>query len=209
MSDLLERLQPALGNSYRLERELGGGGMSRVFIAQETALGRKVVMKVLPPDLAAGVNADRFRREIQLAANLQHPHIVPIFTAGEADGLLYYTMPLIEGESLRHRLTRETELPIAEVLRILREVADALASAHRRGIVHRDIKPDNVLLSQHHALVTDFGVAKALSSATGTTPIVGAPTILGQPNPKFNPQLSQKFAALMQQESDRIHGIKR
>lgn len=170
MSDLLERLQPALGNSYRLERELGGGGMSRVFIAQETALGRKVVMKVLPPDLAAGVNADRFRREIQLAANLQHPHIVPIFTAGEADGLLYYTMPLIEGESLRHRLTRETELPIAEVLRILREVADALASAHRRGIVHRDIKPDNVLLSQHHALVTDFGVAKALSSATGTTP---------------------------------------
>jgi serine/threonine-protein kinase len=174
LSELIDRLQRHLGSAFRLERELGGGGMSRVFLAEESALGRRVVMKVLPPELAAGVNADRFRREIQLAANLQHPHIVPIFSAGEADGLLYYTMPLIEGESLRHRLMRETELPVAEVLRILREVADALASAHRRGIVHRDIKPDNVLLSQHHAVVTDFGVAKALSSATGAAPAVSA-----------------------------------
>src|SRR4051812_46951123 len=130
MNDLPQRLQAALSDRYRLERELGGGGMSRVFAAQEIALGRKVVIKVLPPELAAGLSSDRFHREIQLAASLQHPHIVPLLSAGEAGGLLYYTMPFVEGESLRARLAREGELPVAEAIRILHDVADALRYAH-------------------------------------------------------------------------------
>jgi len=181
MSELLERLQAALGTAYHLERELGGGGMSRVFVAQETALGRKVVLKVLPPELGAGLSVDRFRREIQLAASLHHPNIVPLFAAGEADGLLYYTMPLIEGDSLRARLAREGELPIGETVRLLRDVVDALSCAHEHGVVHRDIKPDNVLISRHHALVTDFGVAKALSEATGPTALTSVGVALGTP----------------------------
>ena len=164
-----------------LERELGGGGMSRVFVAQETDLGRRVVIKVLPPDLAAGLSIDRFRREIQLAASLQHPHIVPLLAAGQAGDLLYYTMPLVEGESLRAKLAREGELPIPESVRILRDVADALSYAHRHGLVHRDIKPDNVLLSDHHALVTDFGVAKALDEAARTTSLTATGLALGTP----------------------------
>ena len=167
MGDLENRLQAVLGDAFRVERELGGGGMTRVFVAEETGLGRRVVVKVLPPELAAGLNVERFRREIALAAGLQHPHIVPLHTAGEGDGLFYYTMPLVEGESLRTRLAREGELPIGEVVRLLRDVVDCLAYAHRHGVVHRDIKPDNVLVTSHHAVVTDFGVAKALSDASG------------------------------------------
>jgi TolB-like protein/tRNA A-37 threonylcarbamoyl transferase component Bud32 len=140
--------------------------MSRVFVAEELSLGRKVVVKVLPPDLAATVNVERFRREIQLAAKLQHPHIVPVLAAGISDGLPYYTMPFIEGESLRARLARSGELPIQEAARILRDVLSALSYAHEHGVVHRDIKPDNVLLAGHHAVVADFGVAKALSAST-------------------------------------------
>jgi eukaryotic-like serine/threonine-protein kinase len=181
LTKLADRLQNALGQAYIIERELGGGGMSRVFIATETALGRRVVVKVLPPELGEGLSIDRFRREIQLAASLQHPHIVPLLAAGASGGLLYYTMPLVEGESLRARLARETELPVAEVIRVLRDVADALACAHERGVVHRDIKPDNVLLSRHHALVTDFGVAKALSNATDSSSITSTGFVLGTP----------------------------
>jgi eukaryotic-like serine/threonine-protein kinase len=136
--------------------------MSRVFLAEETRLGRQVVVKVLPPEMGAGVNAERFEREIQLAARLQHPHIVPLLTAGAAGDLLYYVMPFIQGESLRVKLAREGELPVGDAARILREVVDALAYAHRHGVVHRDIKPDNILLAEGHAVVTDFGVAKAL-----------------------------------------------
>ncbi len=181
MNDLLERLQSAFGTTYRLEKELGGGGMSRVFVAVESALGRKVVIKVLPPELGAALSVDRFRREIQVAASLHHPHIVPLLAAGEADGLLYYTMPLIEGESLRVKLAREGELPIGEAVRILRDVADALALAHEHGVVHRDIKPDNVLISRNHALVTDFGVAKALSEASGAAALTSTGMALGTP----------------------------
>jgi tRNA A-37 threonylcarbamoyl transferase component Bud32/tetratricopeptide (TPR) repeat protein len=140
--------------------------MSRVFVAEESSLGRKVVVKVLPPDLAATVNVERFRREIQLAAQLQHPLIVPVLSAGISDGLPYYTMPLVTGESLRQKLTKSGELPVNEVVRIMRDMLSALSYAHEQGVVHRDIKPDNVLLTKHHALVTDFGVAKALSAAT-------------------------------------------
>ena len=167
MGDLVARLQSALGDAYRIERELGGGGMSRVFLAQETALKRQVVIKVLPPEMAAGVNVERFRREVELAASLQHPHIVPLLSAAASGDLLYYTMPLVEGESLRAKLARQGELPVSETIRVLGDVADALAYAHAHGVVHRDIKPDNVLISGKHAVVTDFGVSKAVSASSG------------------------------------------
>jgi tetratricopeptide (TPR) repeat protein len=169
MNDLQSQLQTALGGTYALVRELGGGGMSRVFLATETALGRQVVIKVLPPEMGAGVNQDRFQREIQLAARLQHPHIVPLLTAGATGDLWYYVMPFIEGESLRAKLGREGELPVPEAVRYLRAITDALAYAHAQGVVHRDIKPDNILISGKHALVTDFGVAKAVSASAGST----------------------------------------
>jgi serine/threonine-protein kinase len=168
VTDLKDQLQRTLGTNYAIERELGGGGMSRVFLAEEISLERKVVVKVLPPDLAATVNVERFRREIQLAAKLQHPHIVPVLAAGISEGLPYYTMPFIEGESLRARIARSGELPINEAARILRDVLSALSYAHERGVVHRDMKPDNILLTGHHAVVVDFGVAKALSAATNS-----------------------------------------
>ena len=163
--ELREQLQSSLGDVFAIERELGGGGMSRVFLARELALDRQVVVKVLHPELA-GVNVDRFRREIQVVAQLQHPHIVPVLAAGDTLGILYFTMPYIDGESLRAWLLRQSRLPVDDALRILHDVADALAYAHVRGVVHRDIKPDNVLISGRHAMVTDFGVAKALTAAS-------------------------------------------
>ncbi len=184
VSDLQSRLEAAVGDTYRIEKELGGGGMSFVFLAEEVALGRRVVIKVLPPDMSAGVNKERFQREIKLAASLQHPHVVSLLTAGTADGdLLYYVMPYIEGESLRAKLDREVELPVGEALKILREVVDALAYAHRHEVVHRDIKPDNVLLSEGHAVVTDFGVAKAVSASSGgpTSGLTSLGVALGTP----------------------------
>ncbi len=172
MSELRDQLQGTLGAAYSLQRELGGAGMSRVFVATETALGRAVVVKVLPPELVGGVNMDRFRREVRFAAALQHPHIVPVLTAGEMNGVPYYTMPFVEGESLRARILEAGALPLTEVIGILRDVAKALAYAHAHGVAHRDIKPDNVLLSGGVAVVTDFGIAKAISDATTATPRV-------------------------------------
>ena len=162
--DLRAELQQHLGAAYTLGRELGGGGMSRVFLAEENRLGRTVVVKVLSPDLAQGLNADRFEREIKLAASLQQANIVPLLVAGDVGGLPYFTMPYVEGESLRTRLGRGP-IPINEVVAILRDVTRALAYAHARGVVHRDIKPDNVLLSGGTAVVTDFGIAKAISAS--------------------------------------------
>ncbi|MBK5189494.1 MAG: serine/threonine protein kinase, partial [Gemmatimonadaceae bacterium] len=181
MNDLLDRLQASLGDAYKIDRELGGGGMSHVFLAHETALGRQVVIKVLPPEMAASVNLERFRREIQLAASLQHPHIVQLLAAGQVGDLFYYTMPLVAGESLRGKLAREGELPVSDAIRILRDVVDALAYAHARGVVHRDIKPDNVLISGQHAVVTDFGVAKAMSAASGSSSLTSLGVALGTP----------------------------
>ena len=163
--DLKKRLQDALVQTYLFETELGTPGMSRVFFAQDLALHRKVVVKVLPPDLAASVNLKRFNREIRLAAKLQHPHIVPVLSAGVADGLPYYVMPFIEGESLGQKLAREGELSVPETVRILSDVLGALAHAHEHDVAHRDIKPDNILLTDDVAVVADFGVAKALSAA--------------------------------------------
>jgi len=184
VSDFQARLQRALDGEFLIERELGGAGMSRVFVATEQALQRRVVVKVLPPELAAGVNVERFRREIQLAAQLQHPHIVPLLAAGDDDGLLWFSMPYIEGESLRGTLHKAKRLAPRDVVRILHDVVDALAYAHERGVVHRDIKPDNILTSRMHALVTDFGVAKALSASipvhggTSTGMAIGTPAYM-------------------------------
>ncbi|HUQ21032.1 MAG TPA: serine/threonine-protein kinase [Gemmatimonadaceae bacterium] len=178
-SRLRDRLNAALSGRYVLDREIGGGGMSSIFVAQELALGRDVVMKVLPPELAAAVSEERFRREVLVAARLQHPHIVPIHSAGEADGLLYYTMPLVEGETLRARLTREGELPVSDAIRVLSCVADAMAYAHSHGVVHRDIKPENILLTGQYAVVTDFGIAKALGDAASETSLTKTGIAIG------------------------------
>ena len=164
-TDLRAYLDAALGDVYTIERELGGGGMSRVFLARERALGRTVVIKVLLPALAAGLRAERFAREVRVAAVLQHPNVVPLFTAGEAAGLPYYVMPYVRGESLRARLTRDGLLPPGDALSVLRDVARALAFAHEQGVVHRDVKPENVLLAGDAAVMTDFGIAKAISAA--------------------------------------------
>jgi serine/threonine protein kinase len=163
----LERLQAAFAGQYDIERELGAGGMATVYLARDPKHDRRVAVKVLRPELAAALGPDRFPREIRIVAQLQHPHVLPLHDSGETDGFLYYVMPFVDGESLRTKLDRDGQLPIQDAVRILREVVDALAYAHGHGILHRDIKPDNVMLSGRHAMVMDFGVAKAVSDAGG------------------------------------------
>ena len=165
MTDLRAQRQSTLGSGYTLERELGGGGMSRVFVARENAFGREVVVKVLAPELSASVSAERFTREIATAARLQQANIVPVLAAGTADGVAYYTMPFVKGESLRALLSSGNPLSMADKIGVLRDVARALAYAHSEGVIHRDIKPDNILLSGGAAVVTDFGIAKAISAS--------------------------------------------
>ncbi|HET9275886.1 MAG TPA: protein kinase, partial [Gemmatimonadales bacterium] len=167
MAELLSRLQGALADRYRIEHEIGAGGMATVYVAHDLRHDRRVALKLMRPELAAVIGAERFLAEIKLTANLQHPHILPLFDSGEADGCLFYVMPLIEGESLRERLTREKQLPVADAVRIATEVASALDYAHRHGVVHRDIKPENILLHDGRALVADFGIALAASKASG------------------------------------------
>jgi eukaryotic-like serine/threonine-protein kinase len=180
MSLIPERLQVALAERYRLEQEVGQGGMATVYLAEDLKHHRRVAVKVLRPELSAALGSERFLREVEIAAHLQHPHILPLFDSGEADGFLYYVMPFVEGESLRERLKREGAMPIPEGVRIMHEVVDALAYAHQHGIVHRDIKPDNVMLSGRHAVVTDFGVAKAVSAA-GKDQLTTVGVALGTP----------------------------
>jgi hypothetical protein len=181
LTQLLDQVQNALGDVFRIENELTGGGMSRLFVATESSLNRKVVIKVLPPEWASEVSAARFKREMEFAAQLQHPHILPVLAAGARENLLYYIMPYVDGESLRARLKRDGPFSIPDATRILIEVADALAYAHQRGVIHRDIKPDNILLEGKHAVLADFGVARAVIEArtgeglTGTGMSVGTP----------------------------------
>jgi len=181
MTDFEEHLKTSLSHAYNIEGELGGGGMSRVFIATDKLLGRKIVIKLLSPELTESVNRARFRREIQVAAQLQHPHIVTLLSAGEDGELVYYTMPFIEGESLKHALEKNGPLPVREVIRVLYDVVDALGYAHARGVVHRDIKPANILRSGNHSLVTDFGVAKAINAAMAPSAMTSTGMAIGTP----------------------------
>src|SRR6266851_4184220 len=176
----LERLRSALSQTYTIDRELGRGGMATVYLAQDSKHERLVALKVLHPELAASLGPDRFLREIKLAARLNHPHILPLFDSGAADGFLYYVMPYVEGESLRERLDREEFLAVEDVVGLTKGIASALDYAHRQNIVHRDIKPENLMLYEGEAMVMDFGIAKAVSSAgsetlTQTGMMVGTP----------------------------------
>jgi tRNA A-37 threonylcarbamoyl transferase component Bud32/tetratricopeptide (TPR) repeat protein len=198
--DLRDQLQATLSGNYTLERELAGGGMSRVFVAEELRLKRKVVVKVLPPELAQGISVERFEREIQTVAALQQANIVPVLTAGDTNGLPFYTMPFVEGESLRARLGRGT-LTVTQLIGVLRDVARALSYAHERGVVHRDIKPDNVLMSGGAAVVTDFGIAKAISAARTASGIatltqigtsIGTPAYMAPEQAAGDPELDRR-----------------
>jgi len=178
--EVLEQLAAALGDRYRVERKLGEGGMATVFLAEDLKHHRHVAVKLLKPELSAILGGERFLREIEIAATLQHPHILPLYDSGQAGGLLYYVMPFVEGESLRERLDREQQLPVGDALRIAREVGSALQHAHGHGVVHRDVKPENILLSGGQAVVTDFGIARAVRAAeaetlTQTGMVVGTP----------------------------------
>jgi serine/threonine-protein kinase len=175
------RLAAALADRYTIDRELGQGGMATVYLAHDIKHDRKVAIKVLREDLAASLGAERFLREIRVAAQLQHPHILPLLDSGEAAGLLFYVMPFVDGESLRQKIAREGALPIAGTSRLLREVADALAKAHKAGIVHRDIKPENIMLSDGHALVMDFGIARAVSDAASNNTLTQSGMAVGTP----------------------------
>jgi serine/threonine-protein kinase len=165
MPHLLERLKSALADRYAVESEIGRGGMATVYLAEDLKHHRQVAIKVLHPELAAAVGGQRFLQEIQTVASLNHPHILMLIDSGEADGLLYYVMPYAEGESLRQRLDREKQLAVDESVRIALEVADGLDHAHRKGVIHRDIKPGNILLSERHAVIADFGIARAIEVA--------------------------------------------
>jgi serine/threonine-protein kinase len=180
MTDELERLQTALAGRYGIDRVVGRGGMATVYLAVDERHDRNVALKVVRPDLAAVLGAERFLHEIRVTANLAHPHILPLHDSGVVDELLYYVMPFVVGESLRAKLNREGALPLREALAIAEDVADALSYAHRQGVVHRDVKPENVLLSEGHALVTDFGIAKAVSSASDE-PLTRTGVAIGTP----------------------------
>jgi len=182
MNDRIAQINASLSGRYVIERELGAGGMATVYLADDVKHRRKVAIKVLRDDLAASVGAARFQREIEIAAQLQHPSILPLLDSGEADGLLYFVMPYVQGQSLRNRLNRERELPISDAVRLLIEIVDGLAHAHEHGVVHRDMKPDNVMLSGRHALITDFGVARAVSEATNADTLTTMGVALGTPS---------------------------
>jgi serine/threonine-protein kinase len=182
MTDVLERLRTAVADRYAIERELGAGGMATVYLAEDRRHHRHIALKTLRGDLAATVEAERFLVEIEIAAALTHPHILPLYDSGEAGGIVYYVMPYVEGPSLRQRLETEQRLPLNEALKIAREVVGALDYAHRRGLVHRDIKPENIMLYEDAALVTDFGIALALHSGAEASQeeglVIGTPVYM-------------------------------
>jgi serine/threonine-protein kinase len=180
VSELLSELRDALPERYQVDRQIGQGGMATVFVARDTRYGRNVAVKVLNPDLASSLGAERFEREIQILGRLNHPHILSVLDSGESHGLLYYVMPFVEGESLRDRLDRDGQLPIDEAIAITCDVADALSHAHSLGIIHRDIKPENVLIHGGHAVVADFGIARLVpESGVNVTKLTGTGMSLG------------------------------
>jgi len=195
--DLGERLQAALAGRYAIERKVGRGGMAWVYLADDLRHHRQVALKVLDPELAAALGSARFLREIEIAARLTHPHILPLHDSGEADGLLYYVMPYVEGETLRARLQEQRQLGLEEALHITRELADALDHAHGQGVIHRDIKPENIFLSHGHALVSDFGIARAVSEASGdaltaTGLAIGTPAYMSPEQATADRQLDRR-----------------
>src|SRR5438034_814242 len=196
MADQLARLQAALADRYTIERELGRGGMATVYLAQDLKHHRKVAIKVLKPELAAALGPERFLQEIEIAAGLTHPHILPLHDSGEATGLLYYVMPYVEGETLRNRLDRAGQLPLAEAVQITREVADALSYAHSHDVVHRDIKPENILLEAGHAVVSDFGIARAITAALFAEALAAPPAVPApvHPSRRGRPLLGRRLA---------------
>jgi serine/threonine-protein kinase len=178
-AQLASQLQDALGSDYRVEQELAGGGMSRLFLATDLRHGRRVVVKVLSPELVSTESTARFKREIELTVRLQHPHILPILTSGSWEDVLYYITPFIPGESLKARIERDRKLPLDDIVKILRDASGALAFAHQHGIVHRDVKPGNILLAEGHAILADFGIARAM--VTNATPLTGSGMAPGTP----------------------------
>ncbi len=183
MPDTFDRLKAALADRYAIEREIGAGGMATVYVAEDLKLHRRVAIKVLRPELAVALGTERFVQEIELTAKLQHPQILPLYEAGEAEGFLYYVMPYVEGESLRERLDRDGKLPVEDVVRITDNIAAALSYAHDHGIVHRDVKPENIMLTGGRAVVADFGIARAVTAAggerlTGTGLAIGTPAYM-------------------------------
>ena len=194
MTDVLDRMEVALADRYTIERELGSGGMAAVYLAEDLKHHRGVAVKVLRPELAAAIGPERFLCEIEITANLNHPHILPLLDSGEADGFLYYVMPNVEGESLRYRLNREKQLPVDEAIKIASEVADALGFAHEHNVIHRDIKPENILLEAKHAEVADFGVARAIEEA-GETKLTETGIALGTPAYLSPEQAGERGAA--------------
>ncbi|MDH5235002.1 MAG: serine/threonine protein kinase, partial [Gemmatimonadota bacterium] len=197
MPDPLDRLAAALTDRYRIDRQIGAGGMATVYLAEDTKHHRQVAVKMLRPELAANLGAERFLREIEIAAGLHHPHILALYDSGGADDVLYYVMPFIEGQSLRDRIAKAGALPVDEAVRIIREVADALAYSHAHGVVHRDIKPENILLAGSHAMVTDFGIAKAVSDAgahqlTGTGMSLGTPAYMAPEQAMADPGIDHR-----------------
>src|SRR5438105_3514483 len=195
MAEFEQQLKDVLSQAYDIERELGGGGMSRVFVATDRVLGRKIVIKLLSPELIADVNRGRFRREIQVAAQLQHPHIVPLLSAGESGDLVYYTMPFIAGESLKHLVEKNVHMMVPDVVRVMYHVGEALDYAHAAGVIHRDIKPANILRSGTYALITDFGVAKALNASMPASGMTATGMAIGTPQYMAPEQLAGDQAA--------------
>ncbi len=193
----LDRLKSALADRYPIERPLGAGGMATVYLARDLKHQRQVAVKVLRTELAESIGAERFLREIEIAARLTHPHILPLHDSGEADGFLYYVMPYVEGESLRDRLTREPQLSVVDALSVTKEVADALSYAHSHNVLHRDIKPENILMHAGHALVADFGIARAMSLSTvdrltATGAAIGTPAYMSPEQINAEPHLDDR-----------------
>jgi serine/threonine protein kinase len=197
MAHGFDKLNTALSDRYAIEREIGQGGMATVYLAKDLRHERQVAIKVLEPELAAVIGAERFLAEIKTTANLQHPHILPLHDSGEADGLLYYVMPYVEGESLRERLDRERQLPVEEAVGLAADIAEALDYAHRQGVIHRDIKPANILLHEGRPLIADFGIGLALSAAGGdrltqTGLSLGTPAYMSPEQASAEPRLDHR-----------------